>query len=464
MNKVKSVVIAFILMIICSTAAFADDNDRSRFVKGTEVNGISIDNMTVDEAKTQIGNTYAGNYKLTIKTKDGKTEVITGPEIGYSTIVPEGLQAILDAQNASGRSFGPHVDNSHEMQITGTYDEKALIARIKTLSCIVGNDIMITSDAHISAYQAGQPFSIIPEVQGNNVDVEKTIGVLRGAAAIGLKEINLAEWDCYYKVNIKANDESLKKLCDTMNHCKDMTITYTFGENTVNLPGETICTWLTGSSNGQIGVNHEQAAAYIASLAAQYDTAGTARTFHTAAGKDVSIAGPYGWRIDQAGETAALIAMIQTGQTQSREPQYASLGASRTVPDWGKTYVEIDLTGQHAYMYKDGVQVWEAPCVTGNVEKKYTTPPGIYSLTYKQTDRILKGDKKPDGTYEYESHVDYWMPFNGGIGLHDASWRNKFGGTIYQYAGSHGCVNLPSAKAKPLYDLVYTGIPVICYN
>ncbi|MEG1575567.1 MAG: hypothetical protein RR366_02065, partial [Clostridium sp.] len=178
MNKVKSVVIAFILMIICSTAAFADDNDSSRFVKGTEVNGISIDNMTVDEAKTQIGNTYAGNYKLTIKTKDGKTEVITGPEIGYSTIVPEGLQAILDAQNASGRSFGPHVDNSHEMQITGTYDEKALIARIKTLSCIVGNDIMITSDAHISAYQAGQPFSIIPEVQGNNVDVEKTIGVL----------------------------------------------------------------------------------------------------------------------------------------------------------------------------------------------------------------------------------------------------------------------------------------------
>lgn len=106
MNKVKSVVIAFILMIICSTVAFADDNDSSRFVKGTEINGISIDDMTVDEAKTQIGNTYAGNYKLTIKTKDGKTEVITGPEIGYSTIVPGGLQAILDAQNASGRNFG----------------------------------------------------------------------------------------------------------------------------------------------------------------------------------------------------------------------------------------------------------------------------------------------------------------------------------------------------------------------
>ena len=56
------------------------------------------------------------------------------------------------------------------------------------------------------------------------------------------------------------------------------------------------------------------------------------------------------------------------------------------------------------------------------------------------------------------------MPFNGGIGLHDANWRSKFGGTIYQNSGSHGCVNLPPDKAAALYDLVYTGIPVICYN
>ena len=138
--------------------------------------------------------------------------------------------------------------------------------------------------------------------------------------------------------------------------------------------------------------------------------------------------------------------------------------ASRTAPDWGNTYVEIDLGGQHVYMIKDGAIVWDAPCVTGNVSKNYTTPEGIYSLTYKQTDRILRGAKQADGTYEYESHVDYWMPFNGGIGLHDADWRSKFGGTIYQYGGSHGCINLPPAKAKILYDLVYAGIPVICYN
>ena len=49
------------------------------------------------------------------------------------------------------------------------------------------------------------------------------------------------------------------------------------------------------------------------------------------------------------------------------------------------------------------------------------------------------------------------MPFNGGIGFHDASWRSKFSGTIYQYSGSHGCINLPVDKAKLLYEKVYKG-------
>ena len=72
-------------------------------------------------------------------------------------------------------------------------------------------------------------------------------------------------------------------------------------------------------------------------------------------------------------------------------------------------------------MYENGALTWDAPCVTGNVSKNYTTPEGIYSLTYKQTDRVLRGTKQADGTYEYESHVDYWMPFNGGIGFHEVN-------------------------------------------
>ena len=56
------------------------------------------------------------------------------------------------------------------------------------------------------------------------------------------------------------------------------------------------------------------------------------------------------------------------------------------------------------------------------------------------------------------------MPFDGGIGLHDASWRRKFGGNIYLKDGSHGCVNMPSDKASDLYENVEVGTKVLVHK
>ena len=56
------------------------------------------------------------------------------------------------------------------------------------------------------------------------------------------------------------------------------------------------------------------------------------------------------------------------------------------------------------------------------------------------------------------------MPFNNGIGMHDAKWRSSFGGAIYKTGGSHGCINLPPSVAKTIFDNISAGTPVICYN
>ena len=90
------------------------------------------------------------------------------------------------------------------------------------------------------------------------------------------------------------------------------------------------------------------------------------------------------------------------------------------------------------------------------------TPAGVYTLTYKETDRTLKGTPLGDGTYSYQSHVNFWMPFNGGIGFHDASWRDEFGGSIYYYSGSHGCINLSYSSAQTLYGMIDSQVPIIC--
>ena len=56
------------------------------------------------------------------------------------------------------------------------------------------------------------------------------------------------------------------------------------------------------------------------------------------------------------------------------------------------------------------------------------------------------------------------MPFRANAwGLHDASWRSSFGGSIYVYNGSHGCVNLPSSAAAELYEIIDVGCPVLIH-
>ena len=123
-----------------------------------------------------------------------------------------------------------------------------------------------------------------------------------------------------------------------------------------------------------------------------------------------------------------------------------------------------DLFGLDVILDQDGNVIFESDIVSGlasDPERK--TPPGIFTLYYKKSPDVLRGTKKADGTYSYEQPVTYWMPFNGGIGLHDANWRGKFGGEIYTDSGSHGCVNLPPSKAGELYEYVEAGMPIVCY-
>lgn len=456
----KSVLLAVLFMLAGTTVALADD--ASKFVPGTRINGVLVGGMTVEEAKIQIEGFYGREYKLSIQEKDGVTEVISGPEIGYQVVLTEGLQTVLEEQNATGRVAGPAADNSHTQKGAVSYDEGRLKEKLNSFSCISGEGITVTRNARISDWQQGVPFAILPEVQGNSVNLEKLEAVVKAALNEELTQINIEESGCYDTVTVTSEDAGVIAQRDALNRVREMEITYTFGDKSEVLKGEEVCSWISGMTGEVINVREDKTSAYIKSLADKYDTAGKERAFRVTGGKAYLLPGSYGQKVDQAGETAALSSLIQSGQSQKREPKYVQTVAERSKA-WGGNFVEIDLAAQHVYMYKDGVLAWDSPCVTGNVSKDHTTPEGIFTLSYKETDRILRGAKQADGTYEYESHVNYWMPFNGGIGLHDANWRNRFGGDIYQTKGSHGCINLPPDKAKALYGLVYSGIPVICH-
>lgn len=236
-----------------------------------------------------------------------------------------------------------------------------------------------------------------------------------------------------------------------------VTVTYQFGNQSEVLDNDRILSWLQEKEDGSVAIDEQQAKAFVKELAEKYDTAYTTRTFHTTGGRDIQIAqGDYGWRIDQEAETKHLLELLAAKQSATCEPIYAQTAAVHAKNDWGTTYVEVSLTDQYLWLYKDGHCILESYFVSGNPTRGHATPKGIYGLTYKTRDATLSGEG-------YDSKVKYWMPFNRNVGLHDAPWRKTFGGQIYRNNGSHGCINLPPANAAKIYENVDKNTPVIVY-
>lgn len=139
-------------------------------------------------------------------------------------------------------------------------------------------------------------------------------------------------------------------------------------------------------------------------------------------------------------------------QTEDMKYGYIESSKLEVLPE---LYVEVDLSDQTVELYKDNDIILTTLCVTG----KDSTPTriGYFPIKYKTYDTYLKGPG-------YNSHVYYWMPFDGGIGLHDAAWRDEFGGDIHFNNGSHGCVNMPHDAAKTIFENVITGTKVLVHN
>lgn len=117
------------------------------------------------------------------------------------------------------------------------------------------------------------------------------------------------------------------------------------------------------------------------------------------------------------------------------------------------TYIRVSISNQQLEYYQHGKLVLSSPVVTGYGGD---TPYGSYSILYKTTNARLVGAND-----EYDTRVNYWMAFIGNShGFHDATWRHSFGGSIYTYNPTHGCVNMPYDAIESLYYMVEEGTPV----
>ena len=446
-----------LLLIYVGFAIFFNNH----FMFYTKINGIDFSLKNVSQVEAYMEQ-QVKDYVLTLEESDGDREEINGSDISLEYVPGDELKKLVKEQDNFLwiTSLWNHPEIEAEVGVK--YDADALAAIISNLECMKEENQTVSVDAH-PEFQNDQ-FVVVPEVVGTQINIEVFSEKVEEAINGFQPTLDLYETGCYILPRFLSDSEEVIAAKDAMNSYLGANITYDFNPYTEVVDASVISQWVSVDADMNVTFDEGAVRAYVQSLADKYDTKGKPRNFTTATGNVVTVeGGSYGWKIDQEAEYNALIANIQNGETVTREPNYVSRAASHEGNDVGSTYAEVDLTAQQMYFIQDGQVVLQSGVVTGNPNRGNGTPQGVYTLAYKALDQTLRGTKKPDGTYEYETPVKYWMPFNGGIGFHDATWQSSFGGSRYLTNGSHGCVNLPYDVAGQLYNLISAGTPVVCH-
>lgn len=426
---------------------------------GTMLGTIDCGGKTIQEAQKLIAE-KADEYVLTLQGREGMEATVSASEIDMQFFADDRLAQIAEEQNGFAWPSIFWKNREHEMPVTVRYDDALLQKRMSEMLLFQPAVMRRPADAYIGEYDSESgSYPIIAEDEGTFLDQTKAKEAIVKAIENMEDVLSLEDADCFLKPEIDSQDEKLVAFCSKINRYVTSRIVYDWNGVEEIIDGSLIHEWMEiDRENYQVTLDEEAVREYINSLSRKNDTFGRIRKFRTSEDEDIYLEpGTYGWRVDRKTETQELMKLIRSGRQTGREPEYLYTAFVKGQDDIGDSYVEIDLTDQHLWLYVDGRLITESDFVSGNLARGYDTPVGVYGLTYKTRNATLKGQG-------YATPVDFWMPFNGNVGMHDAKWRKEFGGTIYERNGSHGCVNLPHEAAEEIYEYVSKGFPVVCYQ
>lgn len=504
MKKVCRFLMRFVLysgLIALTVLFFLFLYYRKHFPVNIWINGIYCTGKTVEQVNVELVRKEAlnddeGTSSIVVLGENGASEII---EVGAAGISPDYTDALRKylKQNAGG-FWVKYLQSAVSMSIAAekyTWDEEKLKAEFDSLGIVTKE--LTKKDGVLLGYDEEAGYYLEDGNKGR-LDTQKAYAYLKSCLSQGENVINLVSGDCYYDREDTLQDREQRELWQKISAFGDCKIVYDMGAESIPLTADITSRFLAryeaeGSSSpasgsasegvsspgsgfdpegslnqggspaldekGSLLVSEAKVRGWLEQLAEKYNTCKTEREFLSSRGDVVTVKyGTYGTEIDVEAEVAYLLKALQEKRTEAEVhiPAYKQKGYVRGLDDIGNTYIEIDMTEQHMYFYFEGELVLDTDVVTGDVSRRRGTPEGIYYVYSKQRNRILRGA-------DYASFVQYWMPVVGGVGIHDASWRKKFGEEIYKKNGSHGCINTPTEKASQLYEMTEVGMPVIMF-
>ena len=449
------------------------------FLKGTVVDGEDVRGMTVDEAAALIRDKY--DHARIVITEDGQTDLEGNPAYyGYKIDeekLTNDLRSAFDTMKSDRIAVLKSIFDRYEMKIEARPepDEAAFKETVQVRNLAV--ERRASKDAELVYDPDKDECVILDEVEGNEITDEQLQEFVRNCIEETLSGENgldrsfefpkeLCEMPSVYR-----DDEALVARKEAINQFAGAGLTYEFGDEKKEYDLMEIAELFLDIEGGKAEISDDKIASFVSDLDDEYSTRYTERTFESTLAGEITIpagSNDYGYTILEEEEAAQIREDLESREHVVREPVYLETNSwgnpyylrRNGTDDLAGTYIEVDLTAQHVWFYKDGELYCDAPCVSGDVTDGHGTKTGCFPLAYKESPSVLTGGQG-DGAYETE--VTYWMPFYEGQGLHDASWRYSFGGSIYRGNGSHGCVNLPSYAAAEIYNAVETGTAIVIF-
>ncbi len=409
------------------------------FADQVQILGVDVGDMDPEQAKVAIDQRLE-EYVMTL-TVNGNTVKLTAADIEM-TVPLEAIQRYAEGLESGGYAPVPEPEYS-----------SILLGR-----CISGGVDNSVLDAAIQYSSTAGCFVVRKERSGVSVDMTQVKAQLEPALKALEESCSVTADQRHTEPTVLSTDPMIQQGLAKANEYIAISLSYRFAPEKIDPKVHTIHkNEIGGMIRFDAGfspyVDSAAVDKYAFALAEKYNVRGQ---FQTSGGFSLNVnAGSLLQAVDAQALANDLRHCLTNKISETREAPYGPRVEAGT--QQGESYVEIDLTHQHLWVYRNGVQVVSTPIVSGCVNTDCETPTGVYYIYNKSTNVTLTGPT-------WSSPVKYWMPFSGGYGLHDANWRSSFGSDIYLYDGSHGCVNIPPAIAGQVYENVEVGTKVILYG
>ncbi|MBR2189882.1 MAG: L,D-transpeptidase/peptidoglycan binding protein [Eubacterium sp.] len=455
-RNLAAVIILLIVLLgaVAGLYYFGMRHFSTHFFPGTVINGLDAGDKTVDELKYAIQDKIR-EYTLTVHERNGQIETITGEQL-YMQYADDGaLEKLMEEQDEKSWIF--QLNGSHTLGVsTGfTYDEEQVDKILDGMKAFEASNVFAPTDAKIE--DNGTSFEIIPGTEGNLLKRDAAKQAVMAAVQNGDADVDFEALNLYEHSSVNEDDKALQEEVAHLNQMLSARITYDFVDRQMTVDGTTIHGWIVQDENGMYSLDESKASDWVVQMARETDTFGLSHEFKTSSGNTIELegGGDYGWLIGRESTTEQLLSAIYAGEQTTIEPIYRYKGTDRSMNDIGETYIEICIEDQTMWCYKDGLCVVETEITSGNEGSGFATPSGsVWAVDGKKKDAQFK---------LFPVTVEFWLPFNGDCGVHDASWRENYGGDVYKYDGSHGCINTPRDAAEKVFNAIEIGDPVVVY-